>query len=590
MNDFLEFVCENIFTENENMNKNIEKILNYCYIIIDKIIDKKTKDKYVLNLVLEIIYIIDFINNSLNLMGHSNDIIVEFINNFYKNQNIYNKIITLNISSNDEKYTYNKLIEKFKKVDNKFMNEINKLKYEINCKISEKMIINLKNYGFANEKINLTNIEYINLQKKIECHEKRKKLEKMYLKKSENILFLFSKMLVYKNMFAQSINKESYFHYKKKSIDDTKDICNLINSLIEKIDVESHKEFNKMKTELLKSGYDDKISEYDIIFFKNKLQSRTLFNPKNIIDIFISLVGKYFGIILKKSFLKNTLWSDNIDIYLVFNSNDEEIGYLFIDLFNKTKVVTKPISIKLSKKFDKQNVNITNNIVVIQANYTDALCITFLQVVDLFKEFGFGLQKLTQNCFNKLILINDQFQTLFSSIMEFIAWLNVDIICKDIDTISKQHIIFTRNIDKLFKIKNMCIVAMFDHIIHSSNSLIEILKTDENPSLVINDLFKQIYFNVMSSQKDLINTDINGILPSIIIDVITNNECILYEQLVTHVLSYSIYYLICDDNNNGKHFINKILQSNPDELRKNIYKFISDISNNYDKYIDYICS
>jgi hypothetical protein len=585
MNDFLEFVCENIFNENKDMNKNIEKILNYCNIIMDKIIDKKTKDKYVLNLVLEIIYIIDFINNSLNLMGYSNDIIVEFINNFYKNQNIYNRLITITTNDN-EKYTYNKLMEKFKKVDNKFMNEINKLKYEISCKINENMIVNLKNFG----KVNLTNIEYVNLQKKTECHEQRKKLEKMYFKKSEKVLSLFSKLLVYKNIFSKSIDKESYFYYKKKSIDDTKDICNLINSLIERIDIASVKELNRIKTELLKSGYDDKINEYDIIYFKNKLESNVLFNPKNVIDIIIELLNKYFGLIISKTILKNNLWSSDIDIYVISNSENEEIGYLFIDVFNKTKNITKPISIKLSKKFNKQNTNITNNIVIIQASYTNTLCITFLQVVELFKECGSAFQKLIQNCFDKLILINDQFQTLFSSIMEFIAWLNIDIICKDIDNISKQHIIFTRNIDKLFKIKNMCIISMFDHIIHSSNSLIEILKTDENPSLVIIDLFKQIYFNVMATQKDLFNVDINGIYPTIILDVISNNECLIYEQLITHVLSYSIYYLICKDVKYGKKFVNKIIQSNPNELRKNIHVFISSIPDNYDKYIEYICN
>lgn len=585
MNDFLEFICENIFNENKDMNKNIDKILNYCFIIIDKITDKKIKEKYILTLILEIIYIIDFLNNSLNLMGYSNEIIVEFINKFYKNDLIYNKLKDI-IPNIHEKYTYDKLIEKFKKVDNKFMNEINKLKYEINCKIHENMIINFKEHG----KINLTQNEYINLQKQTECHEKRKRIEKTYFKKSEKVLSLFSKLLVYKNLFSKSIDKESYFYYKKKSIDDTKDICNLINSLIENINISTNKELNRIKLELLKSGYDDKINECDIIFFKNKLESKTLFNPKNIIDIIIQLISKYFCLNITKIKLKNKLWNDNIDVYLILNNDKKEIGYLFIDLFNNTKNITKPISIKLSKKFNKQNVNITNNIVVLQASYTDTQCISFLHVVELFKEFGFGLQKLIQNCFDKLILINDQFQTLFSSIMEFIAWLNIDIICKDIDNIAKQHIIFSRNIDKLFKIKYMCVVSMFDHIINSSDSLIDILKTDENPSLVINDLFKQIYFNVMSTQKDLINIDINGINPNIILELISNNECIIYEQLIVHVLAYSIYYLICKDNLNGDKFINEILQSNPKEIRKNIHVFISDVPDNYDKYIEYLCN
>ena len=587
MNDFLEFVCENIFTENENMNKNIEKILSYCNIIIDKIIDKKTKDKYILNLVLEIIYIIDFLNNSLNLMGYSNDIIVEFINEFYKNQNIYNKLISIKTSNKDEQYTYDKLIEKFKKVDNKFMNEINKLKYEIHCKMNEKMIINLKNYDCGDDKVNLTNEEYIKLQEKIECREKRKKLEKIYFKKSENVLLMFSKLLVYKNLFVKSIGLSSYFDYKKKSVDNTKDICNLINSLIEKISLHGNKEFGRIKSELLKSGYDDMINEHDVIFYKNKLRSKTLFNPITIINILIDLINKYFGITMIKTTLKNNLWNDNIDVYILSNDDGKDIGYLFIDICNIKK--SNIISIKLSKQFNKQNINITNNIVVIQGNYTNTLCITFLQVVELFKEFGCALQKLIQNYDNKILLVHDQFQTLFSSIMEFIAWSNIDIICKDYDDIVKQHIIYTRNIDKIYKIKQICINAMFDHIIHSSNSLIDILKTDENPNLVIIDLFKQIYHNVMVTQKNFINNDIDGIYPNIILDVITNNECLIYEKIITHVLSYSIYYLILENNDNGKQFINIILQSNPYDMRKIIYKFISDIPDNYDKYIEYIC-
>jgi hypothetical protein len=586
MNDFLEFVCENIFNENKDMNKNIEKILNYCHIIIDKIIDKKTKDKYILNLVLEIIYIIDFLNNSLNLMGYSNDIIVGFINEFYKNQNIYNRLLIIKTSNNDEQYTYNKLMEKFKKVDNKFMNEINKLKYEIHCKINEKMIINLKNYGYLDEKVNLTNEEYNKLQEKIECREKRIKLEKIYFKKTENILFMFSKLLVYKHLFAQSIGLSSYFDYKKNSVDNTKDICNLINSLIEQFSLCGNKESGRIKSELLKSGYDDKINQHDMIFYKNKLKSKTLFNPITIINVVIELINKYFGIIMTKTTLKNSLWSENVDVYIVANDG-KEIGYLFVDLCNTKK--SNIISIKLSKKFDKQNIIITNNIVVIQANYSNTLCITFLQVVELFKEFGSALQKLIQNHSNKMILINDKFQTLFSSIMEFIAWLNIDIICKDYDNIIKQHIIYTRNIDKIYKLKQICINAMFDHIIHSSNSLIEILKTDENPNLVVTDLFKQIYHNIMITQKEFINDDIDGIYPNVISDVITNNECLVYEKIISHVLSYSIYYLILENNDNGKQFTNIILQSNPNDMRKMIYKFISSIPDNYDKYIEYMC-
>ena len=89
MNDFLGFVCDNIFNEDADMNNNIEKVLKYCQIIIDKITDKKTKNKYIFNLILEVIYIIDFINNSLNLMEKSNEIIVDFVNNFYKNKKKY---------------------------------------------------------------------------------------------------------------------------------------------------------------------------------------------------------------------------------------------------------------------------------------------------------------------------------------------------------------------------------------------------------------------------------------------------------------------------------------------------------------------
>ena len=105
----------------------------------------------------------------------------------------------------------------------------------------------------------------------------------------------------------------------------------------------------------------------------------------------------------------------------------------------------------------------------------------------------------------------------------------------------------------------------------------------KNNGETIMSVYKQIYSDIMSSQKEIINLNINGINPSIIYQQINGSECVLYENVLTEILSYGLYYVI--RGGKGNIFINKILQIEPTKFRKGLYEYISEIENSYDLYI-----
>jgi hypothetical protein len=610
--NFLDFICKNIFNPNKNSQKNINKIIDYCSRIQYKIINEDSKEFYY---ILELINIIDFVYNSITLMlliqynhilSECDKSIMLFINSFYNNKIIYEKLLNIkNKIDNNQLFVYEKIVDKFNKIHaeksynllklmNNIKENINKI-LEIDTDYDTSKIKKYINHDIP-KNILLTKNSYFYLQRTISDSDIRNDIEKQYFKKSHNTFGLLSKLIIHRHNYALIYNKKTYFDYiKKKTPDESKEIRNLINDLIEKIDNKSRKEIERIRRELKKDGSNKKVDLYDIIYYYDKLKTKILFKPNNVLSILLNLLKIYFGlnIVTSKS---NNLWNKSVITYEVSNSNNIIIGYLFVDLEKKDgSNINSPTAIRLSKKFKKGSNIITDNNVVLLSNYKDlnSNCMTYSDIVYLFKEFGNALQYLVKN-YDGFIISDNQFNILFSQLMEYIAWEKSTItkLCSEYDSSVIDHILFTRYIDFTNSIKLRCINALFDHIIHNSVDLIDILKKNDNDihigdvrnGEVLFSLYKQIYSDIMISQKDIVNLNINGINPSIIYQQINGSECILYENVLTEILSYGIYYVV--KQGKGNLFINSVLQSEPHKFRKALYEYISEIENSYDLYIN----
>lgn len=608
--NFLDFISKNIFNTNENTIKNVNKIIDYSEKIKQKIKTGDQKDK-TLYFILEIINVIDFVYNSVSVMLliEKNDIlssceknIEQFINNFYKDGDIFialKNIKNMYDGGNNDTYTYNKIIKKFENINNSKLLSISKTCEKIKSNIDE--ILNndyvidctkIKKYkNDIPDELLLTNNTYYYLQRIVSNSALRKEIEKSYFEKSKKSLNLLAKLIVARHEYALLNNKKSYFDYiTEKTNEEGENIRKLIGDLLAKINTRSRKELERIHRELKKDGYDKKVDLYDIVYYYDKLKTKILFSPNIVLDVLFKLLTHYFNLKITKKIKDIKLWDKSIDIYDVTIDNIY-IGCIFIDLLKRpNKKSMSPTAIRLSKRFKKGENIITNNNIIIIANYTsiNQKCMTYSDIVYLFKEFGNGLQYLIKN-YDSMIINDDKFNTLFSQLMEYIAWerTTIEKICYDSNSNIIDHILFTRYIDFANSIKLRCINAIFDNVLCNSDlyydGLIKNLKNDNNPGDLLFTIYKDIYSEIMEPQKDIVNREINGINPSIVYQQINGSECILYENILTEILSYGIFYII--KKGNGKYFIKNVLQVQPNKFMNSLYQYISEIPNSFNLYI-----
>jgi hypothetical protein len=93
----------------------------------------------------------------------------------------------------------------------------------------------------------------------------------------------------------------------------------------------------------------------------------------------------------------------------------------------------------------------------------------------------------------------------------------------------------------------------------------------------------------MSSQINILN--INGISPSTIIQEINGSDGIIYGNILTEILSYSIYSIIRNNTSDAMKFIKNVIhacETNTYDIniKKFLFSFINKLSKNcYDLYL-----
>lgn len=569
----------------ENTTK---EIISYC-----KDLEKKLDNDNLLKL----LYVIDYFYKAIGLMKivsgdqkyNTCDMLIEtYINQLFTNKKVYKKIKEIKNANptNLLEMIHKNFYEGKHENVNKIFTEMNRLKNKIGKKIEEgvyvESVLELKEI-IPNLPSNfvMTKEIFLTLQKKISDSHIRKKLDDINNSKSKKTLDDFAVLLLCRHKYANLLGHKSYFDYVKQK-GSVESIKNLINDLLIKIELRSRKETERLYREL-KKDKQKKVDQSDFVYYFEKFKPANLFKPVDVIKVLFEVSEKLFGLTFKPAKFSLKLWSEKIMTCKVLGIAKEDLGFVHFDLYKTdTKKINTPLCMKLSGSPKR---------ICLITSYSDinSKCMTYSDVLLLFREFGCVLQMITHDK-DELIVKNDEFDILMSQVMEYIAWEKniIEKLCVGMDSTTVEHVMFMRYINFANLIKTKCVNSLFDHIIHNSNDLIELIKQNTSQGKgsgeIIEALYQKIYVDIWSAQEDIINLKNISISPNVIMNEINGNESTSYCNILTEILSFAVYTLI--KNGNGKDFIKNVLSKPSHELRQSLNKFISKL--NTDSYYLYL--
>lgn len=577
----------------DNNIENVKKVLQYCNTLESNIHDKNKK--VALNMLYESLYCINSLYKCIGLaklIGTPNistieNLVEEHKNSFYKNANIMKIFVFFDKNKDNTDHTIEKILKNFKQYDSNGTNYKQKIrelenhirkKIEIVYPLESQKIKKYVKYPNSTHNINVNRQTYYYLQRKIPDANLRCEIEKIFFQKSSNVLDLFADLVSQRAAYANAMGFNTYFEMIRKQMHaNSEDIKSLINDLVLKIDSRSRKEMERIHRELKKDGYDKKIDAYDIMYYHEKMKTKILFSIDTVLKIIFNILKKYFEI--KVEMVKESKLWDNSVVTYKFEISEKKLGVIHFDLIKRTgKKIIAPVAVHLCHNYTDMTSETHQTRIALVAGYDNMnkKCITYSDVIYIFREIGYCVQLMFQTTENGLTFGYDEFDTLLPQIFEYIAWEKETLsgICETSDDTVVEHILFTRFIDFAHSIKIRCVNVLFDHVIHNSDDLIKMIENNQNSKgNIIKTVYKKIYGEIMSSQNDIINLNINGINPLSIYQEINGSEGTLYGSLLTEMLSFSVFSLI--KNGNGKNFLLNVINSEYGKMKKNVYKFIS---------------
>lgn len=598
------------------------------------------RDTYTCNLLLRYVGLMILISNDVMWEDIDNKLL-KYIQIYYNNQKFIDKLITLFDH-------YMKTYEKEKKNEDycKFLDKIickgnisqDNSDIKKTIRMIENRIFNLLNinptvkiatrhlnkipaeFEIKQDKaiISLSQKNYHDLMNLVDDMNVRHQIEKQYMSKTNNVLQDFSNLILLRKELASQTGYSTFFKYiNRGKFDNSETIKNLITELNQKINTKAHNEINKIHQYFTKTysrsnnraSNGSKISICDVIKYNNMYKNNSMFNVNDVLNIILSIVGSYFNLRFEKSKDYDTLWRSNVDILNMIDAKTGKLlGRLFLDvLFDENKKVNSPISIRIS---DKMQINSSTSLptttssslssqqhqsvaeVVLVANYMNNKSLTYNDVVLLFREFGYILSGMCYDSRVGLINYDEEFSNYLPLLMEYIAWDRDTIkkILKNNDNSMIDLIEMTRSIDLCFNLKLKCVNAKFDHLIHNSEPLLDLLvNTSKNNGNVSNDIldtYKDIYKEIMSPLADIMDIEIDCIDPLTIIQEINNSQSMLYANLMNEIFAYASYWII--KQNKNADFRNCVLNDGITNYRDLVRMFLKRMDTNTNCFSLYI--
>lgn len=560
-------------------------------------------DIIVLKLLYEYLHVLNTVYKNIGLLllldGEHKELIqanttIELIQEkFFSNVAIYEKLLKI-------KKIPEKILKKFTLKQNPAIDEIQSniknLEYKIHSgstsknmiPISKTMKVNI--VGLPNS-INLDRQNYYFLQRNVNNAREREIIEHFYVTHANKSLIDLANLIIERHKLAVLSGCPTYFNFIKKKFSDENTIRSDIEDLISKIDSKSRKEIDRIYRNLRTDRFDKKVDSNDIVYYCEKFKTRVEFSPNHVIKCLLHIIDKYFNIKFIELSDNSGIWNNDVIGYKV-GFGKELFGYCYIDLKKtSSKRITSPVCVHMCHQYTNLENKTTPTKVAIIGNYQEieTKCMTLSDVIYLFREFGCAIQMLSHKSSNGLFLSNEEFDILMPQVMECILWerQTIELLCSN-ETIPDiiDNVLFTRHLNFAHSIKIKCVNALFDHVIHNSHEFIRILKSvkPSDYNQVLTSSYKKIYENIMFSQQDILNTNIIGIPPSVIQQEINGSEGLIYCNIYTEILSFSVFQLT--KSGNGNKFVKDVLRCDQNKIKKQLEEFISSGDcNSYDLYL-----
>jgi hypothetical protein len=597
----------------------IKKKLAHCDALVESFVLSKSHNTKIKSII-DYIYIINYYYSMAGLMqlvmGQKewikiDNMIETHMNNFYLNNNVSTILSKLKkVLTNTEHINLcTKLIKKsnemktLQTISKKIRQHVN----AIQCCVEKSVLIDIPDnikillppivaqHIDISKCLQVNRSSYFYIQKKTRDSHVREYIEKKYMGKSIECFNQFAQLLRCRHSYAKSMGFDNFFQYKRQSMGaDSNDVTFLITDLMTKIDNRVRKEIDRIYRELLKDGQNKKVDMNDIIYYHEKLKSKNKFAPLKVLAIIFELCEQYFNIRFKKITEYQSLWCPTVSNYDIYYDNNI-CGHIYFDLLSRqSKSVLTTTYISLShayKNDDTQQISYSRGVLIGSYEDLEDPCISYAEVVILFKEIGHAIQNMLLNTTIGTHGINNDFDNIMAQVMEFMAWDNTYIqkICNDISTSSTLvgHILFTKYIDYGITIKLKCLNALFDHIVHNSPSIINMINDESEGNEkgdILCNLYKKLYKDIMSPFSDILNINIVHVNPNILIQETNGNEALLYTNLLNEILSHTVFQAI--KKGNGNKFIEKVIRIRATTIRNLIHEFIAEL--NIDSYAIYL--
>lgn len=574
------------------------------------------RDTYMCNLILRYVGMMTLLSPDPKWTVIDNKMI-EYIQDYYNNDRFKNKLIELyeyylkTFEDNNINYDYCRFLDK---MINK--GEISKKGVEIRkiTRMIENRVFNILNmnpvvkiatkyfkdvpqvYETKHGKaiIPLTKTNYHTLMDHIDDLPVRHQIETQYTSRTKNALADFSKLIVSRKLLAEQSGHSTYFKYINKSKHDNSDtIKEFITELNNKINKKIHTEIDRIHQFFLRtqSNKNIKISSSDVIKYIRAHRNNTKFEPKQVFYVIFNMLDRYFNIKLEKT--DERAWRQNVIVYNIIDKKTKKLmGRLYLDIvFDENKKIIDPISIRLSDRMQINTDSRTNAEVALLTNYPNSKCMTYQDIVLLFKEFGYVISGMCYDSRVGLINYDDEFSNYLPCLMECIAWdrETIQMIIDNMNPAIIDHIEVSRELDMCYNIKMKCINAKFDHLMHNSEPLLDIIVKAVNEkndaSAEILETYKDIFTEIMSPVSDMFMNQTDNIDPSTMIQEITSSHGVLYSNLMNEIFAYATFWIIKEKYNKKDSIIVEefracVLNNGVDNYRDLVRTFLKKIDVN----------
>ena len=397
-------------------------------------------------------------------------------------------------------------------------------------------------------KLELNDNTYSNIMRYINNNKIRQELEQYKNNQFKDNIENIARLLVLRNKKAKLLGYKNYSDFKSKyhMAKNSDNIKDFLNDLIVKLDYRFSKEMDTIKKIKAKESYDKNINSWDVDYYIVKWKKKygldgqyikQFFPIDHVIKTIFEIYQELFMIKFERSHENNT-WNSNVVNYNIYdvskNNNKQLIGYLYLDLFQRTGKIkqTRSFILRPGSQYplnkNKFQPTVMSLISYIEFNGDPKkTLLDHSDLVNLFHEMGHIMfHMLSKSKYSPLSGSNmekDFIQTP-SLTLDNLCWepsilKRLSRHCETGQTLSDEIIrkmINIRNLNVGIHYKKIILSSIYDQFIHSSEGFIDMCETflkidDVNKKTAtikenFSNLYEQLHKKILKSSDSKDNS------------------------------------------------------------------------------------